>query len=875
MARMIVGRWLRTLVAGFEIMLVLAVAPALAAGEIRTWRDESGKFEVRAELLDFDGEKVRLAKEDGKEITVPLSRLCAADRAHVRRVMKNNDDTSKDGAGKSGPDRSGKSAADDAEEEADGEAGEAGAKQANVDLVRLRDIPAKRAGKPKGVLVWPTKLATPAEPVGGYVSDPGVTLGAIKAGFNASFGKYYGTEHVSRAVPLDTEGRRFLMSVIRRESANLRSRIYLIDASADTATMVQETKELYELLDHDIESGMTLLGERGSKYGIMAADKPTRLVLASGFPEETPALKLIRDCPQIDKDIAAEIVGARLLSARHALVSFTTAAGVWELDTCKALQVFPSTGPAVASGGLRYAAIPTANQVVVIEPASRRTVVRVPTALTVSGLAFDPAGQKLAIVEPGWVSIQDCVAGGDPVRFQSPEATGTVAWVGPTTILTGSGALIDVGRKAVLWKYQMSSGWSVSGSTVVARVDDQLCFLTVPHPAAEARRASWVAVADPILLRAGSAVKVACEVSQGVQIDQAALEQTLAGLAQQAGYQVVAEAPTRLVARLDRLAPRTAALGVVFGVGRGSSPGGPPTMETNPLVASIEFRTADGVAWSENLIYSSLPVVRLQPNESLEQGIRRLETPSIATFAAVALPTMVERPEVVAGQGRSEPQESGWKDLPVDASQSRHDQIVNTDRSLRETIAETNKIREKALEQIRNPSAAFDPKQFEEAVREGAKRDLERQGGGAAAPRAAAGWVVAVLGVTLVLAFAMAAAVWIIFTKAGRQGWECVIPFYNNVVFLDIAGLPAWVMVFYFLPQIGAVIVSAAGLAGTFAGLAIVVIGMLASMLAYALNCQGLARNFGKGTGFACGLFFLPVVFLPILAFGSARYRRR
>jgi hypothetical protein len=36
-----------------------------------------------------------------------------------------------------------------------------------------------------------------------------------------------------------------------------------------------------------------------------------------------------------------------------------------------------------------------------------------------------------------------------------------------------------------------------------------------------------------------------------------------------------------------------------------------------------------------------------------------------------------------------------------------------------------------------------------------------------------------------------------------------------------------------------------------------------------------LARNFGKGVGFVCGLFFLPFVFLPILAFGSARYRRR
>ena len=102
-----------------------------------------------------------------------------------------------------------------------------------------------------------------------------------------------------------------------------------------------------------------------------------------------------------------------------------------------------------------------------------------------------------------------------------------------------------------------------------------------------------------------------------------------------------------------------------------------------------------------------------------------------------------------------------------------------------------------------------------------------------------------------------------------------MIPFYNSVVFLDIAGLPAWLLVFYFLPQIGAVIVSAAGLAGTAAGVGIVAVGMLASTLAYALNCHGVARNFGKGIGFACGIFFVPFVFLPILAFGKARYRRR
>jgi len=862
------ARWWGALACG-----LLALGPAVAAGEMRTWRDESGKFEVRAELLDFDGKKVRLAKEDGKEITVPLERLCAADRAYVRRVKDDSKEGSKPAGDPSEPVADGAASDDEAETQA---------KASAADVVRLRDVPAKRAGNPRGVLAWPPSLTTPAAPVGGFVDDPGVAIATRATAIAVEIGRMSDTEHVSRIVPLDTEGRRFLVSVIARDYTKhppLTGLVYAIDAESGTATVVQKTKELYEILDHDIESGMTLLGERGSKYGLLAASMPTRLVLASGFPEGTPEVKLVRDCPQIATNVAAEVVGARLLSGRHALVSLTTFAGIWELDTGRALQVFPSTGAAVASGGLRYVAIPMANQVVVIEPATRRTVLTVHTALSVSGMAFDPAGRTLAIVEPGWVTIQDCVAGGDPVRFQTPEATGSVAWVAPSLLFMGSGALVDVDRKAVLWKYQLTSGWSVSGSTVAARALEKTYLLSVPHPAAQARRTTWTPVADPILLRHGDSVKVASEVSTGVQIDRVALEQTLVDLAQRAGYRVANDASTTLVARLDRLAPRTVRLGFGgFGIGRGSGPGGPPSMEANPLVASVEFRTPSGVAWSQNLVNSTSPVVMLQQNESLEQGIRRLETPSVATFASMALPTTVERPEVVAGRGLSLPEAGGWKDLVLDSSQSTHDLMVDTDRKLRETIAEANDIREKSLEMLRNPGTmgtAIDPQKLDEAVNERNRRDRELQGGATPTPPVAAGWVAAILAVVLVPAFAMAAAVWVIFTKAGRQGWECVIPFYNSVVFLDIAGLPAWLLVFYFLPQIGAVIVSAAGLAGTAAGVGIVAVGMLASTLAYALNCHGVARNFGKGIGFACGIFFVPFVFLPILAFGKARYRRR
>ena len=34
-----------------------------------------------------------------------------------------------------------------------------------------------------------------------------------------------------------------------------------------------------------------------------------------------------------------------------------------------------------------------------------------------------------------------------------------------------------------------------------------------------------------------------------------------------------------------------------------------------------------------------------------------------------------------------------------------------------------------------------------------------------------------------------------------------------------------------------------------------------------------LAKSFGRGTGFAVGLIFLPFVFAPVLGFGSDTYR--
>lgn len=88
---------------------------------------------------------------------------------------------------------------------------------------------------------------------------------------------------------------------------------------------------------------------------------------------------------------------------------------------------------------------------------------------------------------------------------------------------------------------------------------------------------------------------------------------------------------------------------------------------------------------------------------------------------------------------------------------------------------------------------------------------------------------------------------WKLFTKAGRPGWASLIPIYNGVVLFQIAGKPGWWVILMFIPVVN------------------LVIAIMALI--------GLAQNFGRGAGTAIGLLLLPIVFYPILAFGSARYQ--
>jgi uncharacterized membrane protein YhaH (DUF805 family) len=90
------------------------------------------------------------------------------------------------------------------------------------------------------------------------------------------------------------------------------------------------------------------------------------------------------------------------------------------------------------------------------------------------------------------------------------------------------------------------------------------------------------------------------------------------------------------------------------------------------------------------------------------------------------------------------------------------------------------------------------------------------------------------------------AAMWKIFTKAGKPGWAALVPIYNIIVLLEIAGKPAWWVVLFLIPFVNLIVAIVVAIA--------------------------VAKNFGKGTGFGLGLAFLGFIFAPMLAWGDAQY---
>ena len=87
---------------------------------------------------------------------------------------------------------------------------------------------------------------------------------------------------------------------------------------------------------------------------------------------------------------------------------------------------------------------------------------------------------------------------------------------------------------------------------------------------------------------------------------------------------------------------------------------------------------------------------------------------------------------------------------------------------------------------------------------------------------------------------------WIIFQKAGEPGWKSIVPLYNMYTMFKFSWGNGWLFLLMLVPVVDI---------------------FVSLMLAYKFS-----KSFGHGIGFCILYLLLPIVALPMLAFGNSRY---
>ena len=108
-----------------------------------------------------------------------------------------------------------------------------------------------------------------------------------------------------------------------------------------------------------------------------------------------------------------------------------------------------------------------------------------------------------------------------------------------------------------------------------------------------------------------------------------------------------------------------------------------------------------------------------------------------------------------------------------------------------------------------------------------------------------AGFGIAYVVIMLTISALIVVSYWKIFVKAGKPGWAAIVPIYNFIVMSEIAEKPWWYVLLLCVP--------------------------IANIYAMVVVYNGIAKKFGKGTGYTVGMIFLSIIFVPMLAFSKTK----
>jgi hypothetical protein len=618
--------------------------------EQRLWTDASGKFQIRAALVEQTATAVRLHTADGRQVTVPIQRLSQADQDYLKSLTAPTDNPFAGGT--------------PMPEKAAPGAGPSSAALPGT----LRALPRSNSlGEEMALPGTGTTLDLASDTSSEqFAPDPQTDAPSIPAGA-ALVSTIDAYDKIS--VPVlasETEGQ-FLVSIGRNKSGSpeeTRGRIYSVSLKAAKSDLVWDYPKCVRVWDHDAASGQTLIVDELDQF-----QRGGELVMVQGLASGAAQPLYRRILPGAGQPgFAPQVEWAKLLSASHVAAIVNGVLHLWDLPAAKLVyrvEDVNSSQPPVFSGNQLYMAIPQSEKVVIVETATGAIRKTIATGTTLKpGVAFHPNGRLLAISFSNQYLVWDCVADNAVSEATTTDHLGAhpVSWIAPKMFRAQLGDAVHLDLGMSVWKYTTSVSTEpiFIGNKMVTARTSQVCSVTsveIPHASAEKSIDRLMRAGDTaMLVRPGSAVAIAVEAVGSV--DQSEIRASLSEAAERAGWKVGARAPITLVAKIGRGETQQLRYRSMRGGSRTQS-----TASLTPFTAQLEIRRGANVLWTRSTVNHVPSLLHLQEGETVQDAVKRYEKPDPAFFSRLNLPPRIPKPEISKQVGRSVLKDDQWQDL--------------------------------------------------------------------------------------------------------------------------------------------------------------------------------------------------------------------
>ena len=609
------------------------------AGSMRLWTDKSGKFKIRAKFTERVDNLIRLEKEDGRLITVPIEKLSEFDQKYLENARPTEEEKKEENPS-DGPDMkkpgTGTSGTNESE---------------NGSSVPMNTVTPDLSAGRKLILISSGQWNVQPDPeITADASPQPVEHGP--GGFEKPFFDKFGN---------------FVTSPNEEIAA-----VSITNAFGGDRTGIQF---------FDLQAGKQL-----SSVGIPVKEASLAGVVMNPPTFATRRKEWFKDKGRIDfwdgSDGLKHVIGwegnyksAKLLNDEQLLtIDQKGQAVVWDWRSAKALFTFtaqPHALPALSANG-KQMAVAVNTGIMIIELASGKPLGTLATRKRVTLMAFSRNGSRLATIQNGNLAIWDLVAGKLIDEFAisgiSP-FNPSMNWADDEHILINGTVLVNYRLRVPVWTYRavhgsmrLSAGRNGRFWYSVKGKEGRGTLIPLKLPQQEVL--DVVSNYDPedfLVIQPGMKVAIRMDLPfpQG---DQQKIYDSIANKLEENGCIVDPDSPTVLKCFTEKGKTQSRDYENRPGFGRPFRGGGKEKVTFTPTISYMQMAKGTDVLWKKAVSSGPGFMMFLEEGQTAQQAANKQSKPSPQFFIAAQLPKYFARlPQGKKALGESELTENGLR----------------------------------------------------------------------------------------------------------------------------------------------------------------------------------------------------------------------